>query len=327
MANILDIIIPMYNTPKEYITRALNSINKQKGIDFKSIGVIIIDDCSTKIKYKKSWFKQSFPKLQITYIINKENVGPGVSRQNGIDISEAKYITFLDSDDEFIGFDSINNILSCLEEYNLSKLSTAVNEEVFNGKETINLKHDNTSLQSLHALYLNREFLLKYNIRFDNKLRRYEDLFYICLVNSFSGENQAFVDEITYNWKWNSNSLMRDSKQIYPDLDDQIYAFTKAHEILDKNNIDYKKSFISDMTLLYLIINSNILDLEEYKNNKEKYINEFKKEYLLHKEWFESVDKEILNNCINKNLNSLLNSYPWLNIRSSFEDFIEKIGD
>ena len=198
---------------------------------------------------------------------------------------------FIDSDDEFVGNESLYNIISTLEKYCLNKLSTAVNEEIFNGKEVINVRHDNMSLQSLHALYLKREFLLKHNIRFDNKLRRYEDLYYICLVNSLAGEKQAYVDVVTYNWKWNKESLMRNSNQTYPDLDDQIYAIINGHSFLDKIDIDHKKAYVSDMTLIYLIINSNIIDLDEYKNKIEFFINRFKHEYLKHKEWFDSINK------------------------------------
>ncbi|MCR4898683.1 MAG: glycosyltransferase family 2 protein [Acholeplasmatales bacterium] len=325
MLYLLDIIIPIYNTPEEYLVRALNSINRQKGVDFKSINIIIIDDASKKIRYKKSWFKQRFPKLKITYLVNKENVGPGVARQNAIDAGNGKYITFLDSDDEFVGEYSIGKIISFMEEYNLFKVSTSINEEVYVQKELMNIKHNNLTLQSLHALYLRRDFLSKNNIKFNDRLRRYEDLYYICLVNSIAGENQAFIDEITYNWKWNENSLMRNTGQEYPDLDDQIYAITEAHKVLSEKKLLNSRYFVSDMTLIYLIINSNIMDISTYKNFKDKFAEIFNKQIEDNIEIFEKVNNDFIEECISRNYNSLCSSYPWIEIRCNSNDFINSI--
>ena len=46
MERFLDIIVPEYNCPIEYMIRLLNSVNIQKNIDFREIGVIIVNDCS-----------------------------------------------------------------------------------------------------------------------------------------------------------------------------------------------------------------------------------------------------------------------------------------
>jgi len=321
MERLLDIIIPMYNTPKEYITRALNSINKQKGIDFKSIGVIIIDDCSSKIKYKKSWFKQSFPKLQITYIINKENVGPGVSRQNGIDISEAKYITFLDSDDEFYGFDSFSKVLSIFNEYDIDKITTKVNEEIIVNNSLCNISHDPVTLNSLHGLFVRRQFLIDNNIRFDDKLRIHEDFYFVRLLNGFAADSRAFIDQITYNWKWNSNSLMRSQKERYNHLEDEIYAIFKTNEIFENAGVDYLSQYISGMCTLYLLLASNLFDFEEYKQLKPRYLDLFLKYY--NKDKFNMFGLDKLNERIKKKYDDLFRCYPWMIIKEDFNSFLK----
>jgi len=321
MERSLDIIIPMYNTPKEYITRALNSINKQKGIDFKSIGVIIIDDCSTKIKYKKSWFKQSFPKLQITYIINKENVGAGVSRQNGIDISEAKYITFLDSDDEFYGNDIFPKVFSVFEQFVVDKIFSKVNEETIIDGVFYNVVHDFNSLDSLHGLFVRRQFLIDNNIRFDDKLRIHEDFYFVRLLNGFAADSRAFIDQITYNWKWNSNSLMRSQKERYNHLEDEIYAIFKTNEIFENAGVDYLSQYISGMCTLYLLLASNLFDFEEYKQLKPRYLDLFLKYY--NKDKFNMFGLDKLNERIKKKYDDLFRCYPWMIIKEDFNSFLK----
>lgn len=327
MERLLDIIIPMYNTPKEYITRALNSINKQKGIDFKSIGVIIIDDCSTKIKYKKSWFKQSFPKLQITYIINKENVGPGVSRQNGIDISEAKYITFLDSDDEFYGNDSLFKVFSIMndERVNLDAIFTSFVEEVNVDGEIINYRHGNNSIHCLHALYVKKEILLKYNIRFDPKLRYHEDTYFVGLVTGVTKNSFALLDEVTYVWKWNQNSMVRSLNTKFNHFEDYIYSIFKCQQKKKDIGLDITKSYLSVYCKLYLLLASNMFDLDEYKPLKEKYISFFCEEYNNNYDMISKYSKKEIDEMIRKSIENTYRTEPWIVLKEDYDSFIKKL--
>ena len=115
MGNILDIIIPEYNCPEEHIKRLLNSINIQKNIDFKEIGIIIVNDSSKK-KLRKGLFK-NYPKLNIKYYVKDKNEGQGLARQYGLDNSTAKYVTFIDQDDIFNIYDrtALAKTIDCLK--------------------------------------------------------------------------------------------------------------------------------------------------------------------------------------------------------------------
>nr|MCR4898682.1 glycosyltransferase family 2 protein [Acholeplasmatales bacterium] len=323
MENILDIIIPIYNTPEEYLVRALKSIIVQKGIDFNILNVIIVDDASKKNKYKKSWFKQRFPKLKITYLVNKENVGPGVSRQNAIDAGNGKYITFLDSDDEFLGTDIFPKVLSVFEEFNVDKIFTKVNEETIINGVFYNITHDFKTLDCLHGLFLRRSFLDEYSIRFDEKLRIHEDFYFVRLVNGFSVDSRAFIDQVSYNWKWNNQSLMRSNKKIYNHLEDEFYAIFKTNSIFEKNKIDYLEFYIGGMCSLYLVLASNLFDYEEYRDLKPQYVELFRSNY--DKDKFDKYGLEKLHETIQLKFNAQLRIYNWFKVKESFEDFIKKI--
>ena len=97
MNKFLDIIIPEYNCNLEYVKALLNSINIQKNIDFKEIGIIYVNDKSDKL-LNESIFNE-YPNLDITYLKREENGGQGNARQTGLDYSKAEYVTFIDQDD------------------------------------------------------------------------------------------------------------------------------------------------------------------------------------------------------------------------------------
>ena len=92
----LDIIIPTYKNKPELI-RTLQSINKSL---LPLINVTIIDDCSN-IYYNDIF--EAFPFIQIFY--NEKNIGPGLSRQKGIDITYEPYLMFIDTGDYFLSDD------------------------------------------------------------------------------------------------------------------------------------------------------------------------------------------------------------------------------
>lgn len=87
MQPLVSIIIPYYNRPIK-MERCLASIAKQTYTHYE---ILIVDDCSDKpypVKNKK-----------ITYLKNKANMGPGPSRNVGMEKANGKFIVFLDSDD------------------------------------------------------------------------------------------------------------------------------------------------------------------------------------------------------------------------------------
>ena len=95
---LLDIIIPQYKEKNEDIKPLLDSINNQELVDFNNIKLTIVNDCSDVLLDED--FLKSFKNLNISYIRNDKNTGPGLARQKGIDSTSSDYIMFCDSDDE-----------------------------------------------------------------------------------------------------------------------------------------------------------------------------------------------------------------------------------
>ena len=89
----VSIIMPVYNTKKEYFIEAINSILRQTYIDFE---VLIIDDCSN-IDYCD--VMSSYDDIRIKYFKLSQNVRAANARNFAIKKAKGEFIAFLDSDD------------------------------------------------------------------------------------------------------------------------------------------------------------------------------------------------------------------------------------
>ena len=90
----IDIIIPVYNTPISDLERCLNSILEQS---YKNYKVYIIDDGSVETIKK---FLDDYTKDKLNFVVKHIlNAGVSNARNIGIEISTNEYITFIDSDD------------------------------------------------------------------------------------------------------------------------------------------------------------------------------------------------------------------------------------
>lgn len=108
----LSFIIPAYNSSK-YIVRCIESIYNQN-LEVNSFEVIVVDDGSTDDT--KSIVENLIADGQHKnlHLISQINSGPSVARNNGLNVSEGKYVWFVDSDDY-------------IEELSISKLISLIN--------------------------------------------------------------------------------------------------------------------------------------------------------------------------------------------------------
>lgn len=279
MNRFLDFIIPEYNTKQDLLIRALNSINRQKNLDFKNIGVIIVSDGS-KNKYKKSWFKQKFPKLNIDYYPKELNEGPGLTRQYGIDRSEAQYITFLDSDDELYETDNFSKIVSTLSVDNYNILWTNFIEETeFQGKIYVK-GHRPQDFHTLHGLFVNRKFLIENNIRFSNQIKFQEDTYYAdILIYGYGG---SYLDLFSYLWKYNESSLVRTNRKTVnwnvKIIEDYLKSGELVYEWLEKLDKDIRhRQIVMCMYGAFIILKSDQFDEERRNKNIETLLQLYEK--------------------------------------------------
>ena len=90
----VSIITPVYNC-EEFLEECIQSVLNQT---FKDWELILIDDCSTDFSKRIIDKYLALDSRIRAYFFNK-NVGAGVTRNKGIEISKKRFIAFLDSDD------------------------------------------------------------------------------------------------------------------------------------------------------------------------------------------------------------------------------------
>ena len=91
---LVSVIMANYNSEK-YIYDSISSVLNQS---YNNLELIVIDDNSHD--KSKMIITNNFSKdKRVTLIELNKNIGPGLARNKGLEISKGKYITFLDSDD------------------------------------------------------------------------------------------------------------------------------------------------------------------------------------------------------------------------------------
>lgn len=96
----ISIIMPMHNTPGEYLSECLESIYNQSFSDWE---LIIVDDFSSAADTSKCLNECSHGRFEkkISIVRLRENVGAGEARNIGFLRAQGEYVAFLDSDDIF----------------------------------------------------------------------------------------------------------------------------------------------------------------------------------------------------------------------------------
>jgi len=89
------VVIPLFNKAV-YIEKALKSVISQT---YQQFEVIIVDDGSTDDSFNKLLLAINKLQYNNIRIINQENQGVSVARNNGVKVAKYDYIAFLDADD------------------------------------------------------------------------------------------------------------------------------------------------------------------------------------------------------------------------------------
>ena len=96
-AILLSIVIPCYNA-YGLMGKCLAFFEDNYRDD---VEIIVVDDCSTDSSFANLQEYVASSKTNIRLFQNTTNLGPGLSRNRGIEEARGKYITFLDADDYF----------------------------------------------------------------------------------------------------------------------------------------------------------------------------------------------------------------------------------
>lgn len=256
---LLSIIIPIYNSEK-YLRDCIESVYQQE-LPLDDFELILINDGSTDDSFS---ICKEFQHLYGNIVIySKNNEGQAVARNLGVKHARGKYIMFLDSDDRLIS-NTIPKLLHIAEE-NRTEI-TLSNMRVFqnDGKSKIVSDYPNYGkvvtgeYSILHGLNFGsvcarlflREYIARYNFRFESEIK-HEDVLFSIMVFSFS-HRVISTDLCTYVYNWNIGSTDR-----------SFDAINKKKSVLSDLRIVEEEKLISENDKIscqlrhYLIKHSN----------------------------------------------------------------------
>lgn len=291
----IDIIIPAYNA-KNTIFKTLASIALQTIKD--NFKIYIINDASDyDYKEEISFFKNI---LNIKELTLKTNSGPGVARQYGIDNSYSPYIMFIDSDDVFYDAYAVEKLYNQIVETKCDLIISDILYERDKKREKYS-----ANMVYMHGKIYARQYLIDNHIKF-NKSRANED-------NGFNNLlllmeiNYKILDDITYIYRENKNSITRKNNREYKfsGLEGYAYNLTWAlREAIKRNANSVVISLNSYQHLItfcyYYQIFCDRLDCDKIlkwiRNLKEIYIKYRKYEFSPLLEKIENIQYEMFKN-------------------------------
>lgn len=110
MKKLISVIIPCYNAEK-CLSIPLNSLMEQS---YKNLEIIIVNDGSKDGTLElANHFASIDSRIRV---INQENAGVSVARNNGVSVAKGEYIMFLDADDNYTTPLAIEKLCNKLEE-------------------------------------------------------------------------------------------------------------------------------------------------------------------------------------------------------------------
>lgn len=318
---LLDIIIPQYKEDDEKVKILLDSISNQKGVDFNNIKLTIVNDYSDVLLSKE--FLDSYKNLNISYIRNDKNTGPGLARQKGIDNTCADYIMFCDSDDKLYDETSLRIITDFISKMEPDYLVTDIAIE---GNGGILVKKGKNTFPWMHGKVYKREFLENNEIRFHPNVRHLEDSYFTTsILGTIDPKKITYLDYVTYLWKNNDSSLTRSKHKYHYTVevfDDFYNSPIYTYEFLVKKNSYLKFTYlISSILGIYIILYSDLFNYDELTEKKNYYLNKLKEYIKKKRNVFIIVGYDKSSQLFNIEKNELTERNGIKEIYKSFDDF------
>ncbi|PJG86150.1 glycosyltransferase family 2 protein [Conservatibacter flavescens] len=249
----ISIVIPCFNAEKE-ILATLKSIQDSH---YQNVDVMVIDDGSEQ---RAEHFVQSFNDPRFRYFY-KENEGPGLTRNFGIDNALGEYIFFLDSDD-LIYPDALSNLMDYALAHQLDCVSgVTVRRDINTGVEgewfrrlyqtkKVNLLVNRLALydDTLTTNKLYRvEALKQHDIYFETGL--YEDKLFTAKLYS-KLDRIGLIDNRVYIWLVYGNQTSITTSKSLSNFQERMVAIEKLWQYIPEVRKAYQIAFYMNHDLL-----------------------------------------------------------------------------
>lgn len=201
----LSIVVPVYNV-EQYVRKCILSIINQEDDLFREIEVIIVNDGTKDNSVEQ--IQDLVDKYDNIILINQQNQGLSVARNNGMNKAGGDYVWFVDSDD-WISSDALKVLMPYLDGKNdiVSFAYTKVTEDdetlccvysneakTLSGKESFRSRCEFSTMAQRGAY--RREFMTKNNLEFMPGIYSQDDE--LCLRASYLAETVTLIPQPIY---------------------------------------------------------------------------------------------------------------------------------
>ena len=259
----ISVIIPLYKG-HDTLGSTLYSVAMQSIINETEI--VVVNDFDG-IDYSDILAK--FDDLNIVYVQREKNGGCAASRNTGIKNAKNSFITFLDSDDNFVSPLSLEIMYNRIVAEKADVL-VSVFESEMRFKNGVAIKQMKNAVTWCHGKVYRKQYLLDNNIFFDERLRINED----CLFHQLLFDSGAKVVEIpmaTLMWRDNPKSLTHES--LYKNKRTFVEAVTYYLEESAKRGLDKEKVTLRTLQNLCVMYGYYNIVLDDCPENKEDYLS------------------------------------------------------
>ena len=310
----LNIIIPLYKG-KEVIKDCLNSLCAQTKKEFF---VTIIQDFDNE-DYTEI-IREYSKKLHILFLKNNENIGAGLTRQRGIDISNRfDYLLFLDVDD------MLNpRAVELLYTYSKSKFADVTTSKIIVEKKYTkgHILYGKQANTWLHGKIYRTNYLKDNNIHFHKDIRYNEDVSFNLLALNYTNK-VYFLDEETYIWRDYRQSVTRKDISNFTNQStwQYLYGYAKSMlQLLESNKLT-KNLVVTGLMSLYTQ-SQVLIETNSISKNENIYITKLlKTDYM--KRMLQDID--ILNRIANNNRIGYTESKKPLFFHESFDNWVNRM--
>lgn len=267
----LSIIIPIYNTPEEYFSKCLASLQCAHEVE-----IIAVDDGSKpEFSAKIQKLIDSSP-LDIQYY-KKENGGQNSAREYGLERSDGQHIFFMDADD-YVDTIVLDKIIALLKKYHPKVL--AFNYDVRSPNGVLLEKHDrwlkeyseasaHTGLLYSDSLWIQiyeRRALCECGIHLVQGVKIGEDFASATAILAAIGEEYTLGECLYHYVRRPGSTLQSPPKDSALDI---VRAFdTALQQLTEPIQTEYHDE-LEWLAILHVLFYNSIRILESFDGNKE----------------------------------------------------------
>lgn len=272
----ISIIVPIYNTPKDYIQKCISSLLKQT---YSSYEILLVDDGSNE-DVADYCDELSHKDLRIR-VYHQKNRGVSSARNLGLEVAEGEYIAFVDADD-WVEPDYIEKLLSAIEmnaEMAICNICYDYGEDSNSDLTGSNLKKVEYNKSEVYKELLyskeiggflcNKLFKKKFiTKRLDESLHYSED--YVFVAEYCRQITKAiYLDSKLYHYRQDGNSATKELS-----YNSRIYTLMESYKNIERiylEELPTEEVFVQKNTLK-IALNLRARYLIGRVNNKEEYL-------------------------------------------------------